>query len=147
MNCDMEAEDRPFTTVTYKKARPAGIPIIFKLTDPGASFWKVNPNKLASEVVAAAKKNVQSFRVNRDGNFSDRSCTEVASMNMPLKSTVFFCLAILTLTLFVEIYALPYRYKDSSKRAIGRNAPTSVYSALQGLYHDALRVFSAALYK
>ncbi|KAL1431545.1 hypothetical protein MTO96_014064 [Rhipicephalus appendiculatus] len=70
MNCDMEAEDRPFTTVTYKKARPAGIPIIFKLTDPGASFWKVNPNKLASEVVTAAKEKVQSFRVNRDGNFS-----------------------------------------------------------------------------
>ncbi|KAL1443748.1 hypothetical protein MTO96_030190 [Rhipicephalus appendiculatus] len=70
MNCDMEAEDRPFTTVTYKKARPARIPIIFKLTDPGASFWKVNPNKLASEVVTAAKEKVQSFRVNRDGNFS-----------------------------------------------------------------------------
>ncbi|KAL1421450.1 hypothetical protein MTO96_004143 [Rhipicephalus appendiculatus] len=71
MNCDMEAEDRPFTTVTYKKARRAGIPTIFKLTDPGASFWKVNPNKLASEVVTAAKEKVQSFRVNRDGNFSN----------------------------------------------------------------------------
>ncbi|KAH7957295.1 hypothetical protein HPB52_017167 [Rhipicephalus sanguineus] len=70
MHSDMEADDRPFTTVTYKKARPAGIPIIFKLTDLGASLWKANPNKLASEVVTAAKEKVQSFRVNRDGNFS-----------------------------------------------------------------------------
>ncbi|KAH6946398.1 hypothetical protein HPB50_013232 [Hyalomma asiaticum] len=67
---EMEADDRPFTTFTYKKARPTGIPIIFKLTDPDASFWKVNPNKLASEVVTAATEKVQSFRVNRDGNFS-----------------------------------------------------------------------------
>ncbi|KAH6948296.1 hypothetical protein HPB50_023350 [Hyalomma asiaticum] len=66
---EMEADDRPFTTVTYKKARPTGIPVIFKLTDPDASFWKVNPNKLASEVVTAAKEKVQSFHVNRDGNF------------------------------------------------------------------------------
>ncbi|KAH6935923.1 hypothetical protein HPB50_011460 [Hyalomma asiaticum] len=26
---EMEADDRPFTTVTYKKVRPTGIPIIF----------------------------------------------------------------------------------------------------------------------
>ncbi|KAL1480533.1 hypothetical protein MTO96_050949 [Rhipicephalus appendiculatus] len=84
MNCDMEAEDRPFTTVTYKKARPAGIPIIFKLTDPGASFWKVNPNKLASEVVTAAKEKVQSFRVNRDGNFSDSRVIQWKSTYSPL---------------------------------------------------------------
>ncbi|XP_050051743.2 uncharacterized protein [Dermacentor andersoni] len=37
---DMEAEDRSLTTVTYKKSRQAGIPMIFKLTDPEASFWK-----------------------------------------------------------------------------------------------------------
>ncbi|KAH8021988.1 hypothetical protein HPB51_020598 [Rhipicephalus microplus] len=34
MNCDIEAEDRPFTTVTYKKARPAGIPVIFQADRP-----------------------------------------------------------------------------------------------------------------
>ncbi|KAH7950647.1 hypothetical protein HPB51_028317 [Rhipicephalus microplus] len=71
MNCDVEGEDRPFTTVTYEKAQPARITVIFKLTDPSASFWKVNPNKLASQVVSAAKKKVESFRFNRDGNFSD----------------------------------------------------------------------------
>ncbi|KAH6948430.1 hypothetical protein HPB50_024371 [Hyalomma asiaticum] len=76
---EMEADDRPFTTVTYKKARPTGIPIILKLTDPDASFWNVNPNKLASEVVIEAKEKVQSFRVNRDGNFSVSVSTVAAS--------------------------------------------------------------------
>ncbi|KAH6938938.1 hypothetical protein HPB50_015049 [Hyalomma asiaticum] len=79
---EMEAHDRPFTTVTYKKARPTGIPIIFKLTDPDASFWKVNLNKLASEVVTAAKEKVQSFRVNRDGNFSVSVSTVAASSRL-----------------------------------------------------------------
>ncbi|KAH6938086.1 hypothetical protein HPB50_006664 [Hyalomma asiaticum] len=53
---EMEADDRPFTTVTYKKVRPAGIPIIFKLTYPDASFWKLNPNELACEVVTWQKR-------------------------------------------------------------------------------------------
>lgn len=63
-------EDEPFTLVTYKKKRAEGIPVVFRPTAEGASFWKVNPNRVSAEVVSAAKEKVQSFRTTRDGSFS-----------------------------------------------------------------------------
>lgn len=60
----------PFTKVTYRKNRPAGIPVIFKPTVAGSSFWRVNPNKIAQEIVATAQEKVQSQRINNDGSLS-----------------------------------------------------------------------------
>ncbi|KAH7969003.1 hypothetical protein HPB52_013601 [Rhipicephalus sanguineus] len=49
-------EDEPFTLVAYKKKRAEGIPVVFRPTAEGASFWKVNPNRVSAEVVSAAKE-------------------------------------------------------------------------------------------
>ncbi|KAH7958213.1 hypothetical protein HPB51_027801 [Rhipicephalus microplus] len=71
LNANEESRSQAFHNNKYKKARLAGIPVIFKLTDHSTSFWKVNTDKLASEVVSAAKEKVERSHVNRDGNFSD----------------------------------------------------------------------------
>lgn len=63
-------EDEPFTLVTYKKKRAEGIPVVFRPTGEGTSFWQVNPNRVSAEIVSAAKEKVQSFRTTRDGSFS-----------------------------------------------------------------------------
>ncbi|KAG0437500.1 hypothetical protein HPB47_017417 [Ixodes persulcatus] len=47
---DDNDDDASFTIVSYKKNRPAGIPILFHPTSQETSFWKVNPNVLAREV-------------------------------------------------------------------------------------------------
>ncbi|KAL1470248.1 hypothetical protein MTO96_040541 [Rhipicephalus appendiculatus] len=57
-----------FTVVSYKKKRAAGVPVIFKPTQPDRSFWKVNPNLLASAVVTTAQEKVLSHRLNKDGS-------------------------------------------------------------------------------
>ncbi|KAH7962814.1 hypothetical protein HPB52_018067 [Rhipicephalus sanguineus] len=57
-----------FTVVSYKKKRAAGVPVIFKPTQPNRSFWKVNPNLLASAVVTTAQEKVLSHRLNKDGS-------------------------------------------------------------------------------
>ncbi|KAL1434047.1 hypothetical protein MTO96_012041 [Rhipicephalus appendiculatus] len=57
-----------FTVVSYKKKRAAGVPVIFKPTQPDRSFWKVNPNLLASAVVTTAQEKVLSHRINKDGS-------------------------------------------------------------------------------
>lgn len=58
----------PFTVVTYRKNRPAGIPVIFKPVVPGSSFWRGNPNRIAQEILTAAQENVQSHRITKDGS-------------------------------------------------------------------------------
>ncbi|KAL1415687.1 hypothetical protein MTO96_029012 [Rhipicephalus appendiculatus] len=67
---DDMGDDEPFTLVTYKKKRAEGIPVVFRPTSEGASFWQVNPNRVSAEIVSAAKEKVQSFRTTRDGSFS-----------------------------------------------------------------------------
>lgn len=68
IECDEEAD--PFTLVTYKKRRFEGIPVVFQPIDETKTFWRVNPNVVASEIVTLAKEKVSSFRVNQDGSFS-----------------------------------------------------------------------------
>ncbi|KAL1483917.1 hypothetical protein MTO96_032875 [Rhipicephalus appendiculatus] len=51
---------------SYKKKRAAGVPLIFKPTQPDRSFWKVKPNLLASAVVTTAQEKVLSHRLNKD---------------------------------------------------------------------------------
>ncbi|KAL1417522.1 hypothetical protein MTO96_000619 [Rhipicephalus appendiculatus] len=68
IDCEEEADS--FTQVTYKKRRFEGIPVVFRPIEETRTFWKVNPNVVASEIVALAKEKVRSFRVNKDGSFS-----------------------------------------------------------------------------
>ncbi|KAH6931237.1 hypothetical protein HPB50_023013 [Hyalomma asiaticum] len=63
-------DDAPFTVVTYNKKRAEGIPVVFRPTGAGTSFWQVNPNRVSTETVSAAKEKVQSFQTTRDGSFS-----------------------------------------------------------------------------
>ncbi|KAG0431339.1 hypothetical protein HPB47_021897 [Ixodes persulcatus] len=48
---DDNDDDASFTVVFYKKNRPAGIPVLLHPTSKETSFWKVNPNVLAREVL------------------------------------------------------------------------------------------------
>lgn len=79
-------DDAPFTVVTYKKKRAEGIPVVFRPTEEGTSFWHVNPNRVSTEIVSAAKEKVQSFRTTRDGSFSV-SVTSLASAKRLLMLT------------------------------------------------------------
>lgn len=58
---DIECDEAPFTSVTYKKKRSEGIPVVFRPSEEGHTFWQVNPNRVSSEIVSAAKEKVQSF--------------------------------------------------------------------------------------
>ncbi|KAG0433133.1 hypothetical protein HPB47_020200 [Ixodes persulcatus] len=52
---DVDLDETPFTTVAYRKKRSKGIPIVFKSTK-AQSFWKVNPNRIANEIVTTAQE-------------------------------------------------------------------------------------------
>ncbi|KAH9360249.1 hypothetical protein HPB48_019833 [Haemaphysalis longicornis] len=67
-NIEMESpkeDEDGFTTVTYRKNRASGIPIVFKPTTAELSFWKANPNRVAAEIVAAINEKVLSSRINK----------------------------------------------------------------------------------
>lgn len=49
-------DEAPFTVVSYRKSRPAGIPLTFKPHDPGSSFWGVIRSRIAQEVVVTAQE-------------------------------------------------------------------------------------------
>lgn len=63
-----DMDQASFTVVNYKKNRGAGIPVVLRPMSPEASFWKVNPNILASAVVASAQEKVIRHRLNKDGS-------------------------------------------------------------------------------
>ncbi|KAG0440765.1 hypothetical protein HPB47_016184 [Ixodes persulcatus] len=58
--------ENPFTEVRYKKNRPAGIPEVFKTVNSEKSFWRINPNVVANEVIGIAKEKLLSHRINKD---------------------------------------------------------------------------------
>lgn len=62
-----EESQAAFTVVRYKKSRPTGIPVVIQPTQPGCSFWRLNPNLLASAVVSIAQEKVLTHRFNKDG--------------------------------------------------------------------------------
>ncbi|KAM7308884.1 uncharacterized protein ISCGN_012515 [Ixodes scapularis] len=64
---DVDLDETPFTTVTYRKKRSKGIPIVFKSTK-AQSFWKVNPNRIANEIVTTAQEKVSSHKITKDGS-------------------------------------------------------------------------------
>lgn len=63
-----EMDQTAFLIVSYKKKRAAGVHVIFKPTQPESSFWKVNPNLLASVVVKTTQEKVLGRRLNKDGS-------------------------------------------------------------------------------
>ncbi|KAH7939290.1 hypothetical protein HPB52_010133 [Rhipicephalus sanguineus] len=63
-----DMDQASFMVVNYKKNRGAEIPVVFRPMSPEASFWKVNPNILASAVVASAQEEVIRHRLNKDGS-------------------------------------------------------------------------------
>ncbi|KAG0444450.1 hypothetical protein HPB47_013784 [Ixodes persulcatus] len=67
---DDNDDDASFTIVSYKKNRPAGIPMLFHPTSQETSFWKVNPNVLAREVLGIAQEKILSHRIAKDGSLS-----------------------------------------------------------------------------
>lgn len=62
-----EENQAAFTVVRHKKSRSAGIPVVIQPTQPGCSFWRLNPNLLASAVVSTAQEKVLTHRFNKDG--------------------------------------------------------------------------------
>ncbi|CAN7948468.1 unnamed protein product, partial [Ixodes hexagonus] len=62
-------DQRPFIPVSYKKNRPAGIPVVFK-PNPGKSLWRVNPNEVAEEIIEIAQEKLLSHRINKDGSLT-----------------------------------------------------------------------------
>ncbi|KAL1474206.1 hypothetical protein MTO96_038157 [Rhipicephalus appendiculatus] len=75
-----------FTVVSYKKERAAGVPVILKPTQHDRSFWKVNPNLLASAVVTTAQEKVLSHCLNKDGSLMV-TMSSVPAANRPLAVT------------------------------------------------------------
>ncbi|CAN8029586.1 unnamed protein product [Ixodes persulcatus] len=67
---DLDDYENPFTEVRYKKNRPAGIPVVFKTINSEKSFWRINPNVVANEVIGIAKEKLLSHRINKDGSLA-----------------------------------------------------------------------------
>lgn len=67
---DETDNDEPYTVVTYRKNRATGIPVVFKPTTPNKSFWRVNPNVLANEIIAVTQEKIVSHKINKEGNLS-----------------------------------------------------------------------------
>ncbi|KAL1477823.1 hypothetical protein MTO96_035449 [Rhipicephalus appendiculatus] len=63
-----DMDQASFTVVSYKKKRGTGVPVVFRPTMEGGSFWKVNPNIVASAVVTSAQEKVLNHRLNKDGS-------------------------------------------------------------------------------
>lgn len=53
---------------TYRKDRAVEIPIVFKEVNAGSSFWLVNPNKLANEIISLTQEKLLTQQINKDEN-------------------------------------------------------------------------------
>lgn len=67
---EVDEDKTPFTLVSYKKDRPAGIPVVFKPITSEQSFWRVNPNTIANEILNITKEKLLSHRINKDGSMT-----------------------------------------------------------------------------
>lgn len=83
---NIEEGGTPFTFVSYKKDRPSGIPILIKPTNPGSSFWRVNPNAIASEILAVSQEKLIGHRFTEDGSLAV-NVASLASANKLLAIT------------------------------------------------------------
>lgn len=115
---EADPDQTPFTVVTYKKNRPAGIPVLFSPIKDNHSFWRVNPNTIASEIVAVIHDKITSHNINRDGSLSVR----VASLEAANKLLTLTTLASIDVSVkvpdsysrnFGKIKGIPLEYTDS----------------------------------
>ncbi|KAH7951823.1 hypothetical protein HPB52_013338 [Rhipicephalus sanguineus] len=59
MDTEAPKEDEgAYTVVTHHKNRATGIPVVFRPIAAEDSFWKVNPNRMASEIISAINEKV-----------------------------------------------------------------------------------------
>ncbi|XP_064460378.1 uncharacterized protein LOC135370528 [Ornithodoros turicata] len=72
----------PFTLVTYKKNSPQGSPFVFKPVGQDCSFWRVNPNAIAKDILSAAQEPILRHQVNNDGSMCIFVKTEGAVSNL-----------------------------------------------------------------
>lgn len=59
-----------FSLVTYRKHRPAGIPIIIRLIKKESAFWRANSHKLADEIVTVTQKKLLIHKIKKDGTMA-----------------------------------------------------------------------------
>ncbi|KAG0421899.1 hypothetical protein HPB47_002243 [Ixodes persulcatus] len=83
---EADEDNRPFTSVHYKKPRPAGIPVVFKPNSSNASLWRVNPDEVAKEIIDVAQEKLLSHRMNKDGSLSRNSINNAITEISPYHS-------------------------------------------------------------
>lgn len=117
MQSNEDDDPTPFTLVSPRKDRATGIPIMFKASNPMASFWLVNPNNLAAEIVAVAQEKLLSHQFTKDGSL----VVNVSSLTSANKLLAITALAGIPCTSNVpasysrsvgKITGVPREYKD-----------------------------------
>lgn len=83
-----EDEGESFQVVTRKKNRKSGIPVYFKVTGQNNSFWKVNPNLIAREIIRETQEKVLSHRITREGNLVIVVGSEVSANSLLLMKSL-----------------------------------------------------------
>lgn len=112
-----EKHQSAFTVVTYKKTRPAGIPVVIQPTQPSCSFWRLNPNLLASAVVTTAQEKVLTHHFSKDGSLVV-TVSSVNAANRLLAVTELVGMAVRAhlprsySATFGKIYDVPLEYAD-----------------------------------
>lgn len=72
---DPPGDEDDFTQVTVRKNRPAGIPLIIKPKEQGTSFWKINPNRIATEIVTVSQEKLLAPCIRKDGTITVNTAT------------------------------------------------------------------------
>ncbi|XP_064469919.1 uncharacterized protein LOC135384635 [Ornithodoros turicata] len=62
-----EQGEPPFQVVTHKESRPGGIPVVFRCKSDSDSFWNVNPDLIAHDILTATQEKVLHHRINKQG--------------------------------------------------------------------------------
>lgn len=64
---EIDHDEAPFTTVTYRKKRSQCIPVVFKPTE-AQSFWRMNPRRIVNDIVTAAQGKMSVHQITRADN-------------------------------------------------------------------------------
>ncbi|XP_040074364.1 uncharacterized protein LOC115317118 [Ixodes scapularis] len=68
-------DEDDFIQVTVRKNRPTGIPLIIKPKEQGTSFWRINPNRIAKEIVTVSQEKLLAPRIRKDGSITVNTLT------------------------------------------------------------------------
>lgn len=71
----------------HSRSRQRGTPIVFKSVERSISFWRINPNSLAQEIVSATQDKVLTQGHNKDGTLTI-SVSSSASASSPLQDKI-----------------------------------------------------------